>query len=236
MSTILDLVEAIKHLPGRHDQYTHNPHKGAGKGSGASAATTGSVPSSISKQPYTSFDNADRAHEWMTVNEDKPKTDSEAGKVQGYIESGFINMNRLLRGQELREGYGEKPEIKSYIKAVGAYVARNQLPEDLVLWRGTRSDMLTKAIESGQDLVGTTITDKGFKSCSLLRSVSATPTFLKEDNSVIFEIHAPKGATGAITDNRKEAEVILPPSTNYKIMEVHKEKDGASVIVVELVQ
>lgn len=107
--------------------------------------------------------------------------------------------------------------------------AKRQLPQDVVLWRGADFESLAKADVSS--LIGSIVEDKSFIATSPSRDAVdaiAFDAFHAADggNGIVYEIRARAGqhyATPEITAKTGYAEVVLPPGTRFRVLEVHDE-------------
>lgn len=159
--------------------------------------------------------------------------DREKMAIQNYTGSQSTVINQYFR--EGKSGNGGVDDTSKYLDAV---ISRNQLTEDVMLYRGADykaiGGAMAKDILNGNidKYIGATIQDKGYVSTSL----GATTRF---QNKVGFQIKAPKGTNGvyveSITSTAGEQEVILPRGTTFRIVEIKKQ--GSDIeLLVEVVQ
>lgn len=107
--------------------------------------------------------------------------------------------------------------------------SKRQLPEDVTLWRGADFESLAKA--DARSLVGTVIQDNSFIATSPSRDAVDALAFdafdaAKGGNGIVYEIRAKAGqrwVTPEIQAKTGYAEVVLPPGTRFRVLEVHDE-------------
>ena len=140
----------------------------------------------------------------------------------------YENINAVLRGLEpAYEGNNAR-----YVELLSQAINKTNLPENVVLYRGTTKAMLgdLKNLPVEQ-WVGKNISDKAFMSTSLL----SEGAFNKELNLII---KAPKGSKGAfigeMSQYPSEVEVLLNKGQQMIITDVLESSATKTTIVVEL--
>lgn len=161
----------------------------------------------------------------------------ESQALYNYQGSGYARYNNYLRG------LGFKPEkldeIQRNVKWLDdLFASAPALKEDVLVFRGVSSyDAVEKMIADG---IGSVVTDQGFVSTSLLKSVAAD----EFGGGAILEITARSGAkvvplnsfmTRPTALGKVEAEVLLNRGSKFKITDIKPvTPDSPTIIRMEL--
>lgn len=144
-------------------------------------------------------------------------SEDELAALFKYTGTGYIPINRTLRGAELQHPYTW--DIKDAIQKLDSVVDKASLPKELTVYRGVR-DVHLNGIKPG-DL----ITDKGFISTSTEMGVAFGFGTRTGDvpHTGLFKIQLPTGSHAALaTGFSTEQEVILPRDSVYRVTNVEK--------------
>lgn len=180
-----------------------------------------------------SFSSKREANTFFGVNKGdfKDWVNNLSGKEQtaldSYTVSGYAQINRTLRN----DGYSKAPQhIQNSIDEIKNAISRFELKQDIVVYRGVDDNFLggnysSKDIQT--TLIGKTITDKAFSSCSVLRKGAF-------DRPYVLEIRVPRGkGRGAYIDpistGKGEGEFLLQMNTSFKITGARD--DGKKIVV-----
>ena len=151
-------------------------------------------------------------------------TQVEKDTVISYTGSGYKGMNNLLRKGGDYEGVSEKL-LTEKVHDMDKAVYKGTLSTDTVVWRGVGTD-ISATLKAGMKFK-----DNGFVSTSLMAQVSADfAGGERPEERTMIRIKVPKGSHAAIPDGmsniKEEAEVVLPRSTEFKIVSESREKLG----------
>lgn len=162
-------------------------------------------------------------------------TEEESDAIASYVSTGHKDINSYLRGKIDDIWAQDKEDIKHLDSAM-----KNSLIEDTTLYRGIA---INDVLEPGSE-----ITDNGFTSTTLARSVAdrfkVSGLMDSHKNKYVLRINANKGQKGLFpaadaTDGKDirsaEAEFILPRGTNFKVTGT-EDQDGYSYVDVDIVE
>ena len=190
---------------------------------------------------FDAQDNEIDEHYKDTVNDwwNKLPADQRIG-VREYTGSTYTQMNNYLRKNKF--GKGENPYIEKLIRDCERGIAKQKLPESVMVWRKSSAQLLEKLgltyagdpeafVKETQRRVGSTVKDKGFTSTSTKTN--------RWSGSVHYEIKIPKGASAAyvnqISEHEGEMEIIINRGTIYRVTGARTQYiDGGMRPVVEL--
>ncbi|HEY6330146.1 MAG TPA: ADP-ribosyltransferase [Blastocatellia bacterium] len=177
---------------------------------------------------FLEFDDIDEVHEWAKTAFADWKaslTPEEAEAVNFYKGSGYLLMNKYLRG--IKQGPAEhgrgQSDFKKHGAALDKAIARGKLPDGIVVHRGLNSPALFN--KDAAELKGSPYVDKAYISTS--PAIPAAGGFMHGAGPVIMDIKIPAGKTVAYPDlvwQRREAEILLPRGSRFKITSARKEK------------
>ena len=171
-------------------------------------------------------------------------SEAEKSGIKRYTnDMSFKPINDFLRGKISKNQISAKN--KEAIKQISKALEKSSLPEDSILYRGVRGDLISqqfknqeiadlidnvfdeepteKDIEKVQDfLLGKRFIDEGFTSSSYDRNKAF-------DNSpLMFEINTPKGTKALAVDklsNKDEGEILINKGYEYKITKIELKKN-----------
>ncbi len=154
----------------------------------------------------------------------KTISDQEKGALKDYTGNGYAELNKNLRA-----GGAEKKaaEETAFARNLDSAISKSKLPESTVLFRG----IAKHALSQNPNILktGSVITDDGFISTSLKRSVADD---FNKGSGVTVRLYAYKGAYALPLNGGKpetgknlsglpsEHEVLLPRSTSYRVLNV----------------
>ena len=165
--------------------------------------------------------------------------EEEIKGLNKYAGNGYSRLNNSLRTNK-----GELTEAtRATVEQLDSALRRAKVPEDVMVFRGIKSQALAKKLE-----IGAEFHDHAFVSTSLHRSVAEK--FSREGpgkRGAVLEIRVPKGTNAAAFDsiwnggNLKEHELLLPRGSKFRVTGVRKTRDtGTSrgnmkIVSVELI-
>ncbi len=220
--------DAVRHLPGLHDQSSHgrrfkvpgDPKSGLRKAlKGARKAEKPATKAEPRFEPKTVAE-LQKAQDDYLARTGSQLTEDQRFALKAYSLAAYEGMNGWLRG---RKGYENPPDaVKRAVE--DAKSAMIPLQVDAVFERGANWDGLPEGFrdpEKAKQLVGRTIEDPGFLSTSVPGSR------LKVRGQVKLTIEAPKGSKGRfirdVSEIKDEDEYIVAPGSRYKVLEVSGE-------------
>lgn len=197
------------------------------------------------------------SNEYVLVGLNGQESDEFMEKYHNKQLIGSKTMNTMNREQALSINSplrkGEMPTDEKAIKLMNRLekgIQRNELPQDMTLFRGMSSDSFSQMIGGSQEfknakspqdllkatqkLIGKTIEEKGY----LITSASS------DRNAFIFSdigmhIQAPKGLNAYISNYKEESEIILPRGMQLKVVGAKlgkmKAENGNTMTTVQLV-
>ncbi len=164
-----------------------------------------------------------------------PLTKKEAEALKAYTSSGYGAINKLLRKGSVSDTDAMWSELTKKQVYESAHLLKkralaSKIPEDIVTFRAfSRSkEGIAYDIDNGLLPRGSIIKDNGLISTTLdsgrfsprgpIREFAADP-----DKSILSVILTPKGTRGIVTSNMQEAEVILAPGTNFRVIDYYSQ-------------
>lgn len=138
-------------------------------------------------------------------------TDDEKMALDYYTDDGYSYINDALKEESIYDG------VINDIECIDSAMERFELPEDIVVYRGTSMD------EYNDIEVGSLFPGKMYYSTSLFEYVSED--FMNaRDNPVMLEIRVPKGTKslyiGANSYVGDEAELLLSRHLKYRVLKI----------------
>jgi len=206
------------------DEYSRDADTGEfSSGGGSSGKSGGSVPNPEKNQDVFFEKHAKTSK----------LTSDQNHVVHVWASPDFSVVNRSLRGVEI----GYMPDmgmpLDSVVKNLDKAIAGSTLTHELTVNRFV-NDPKVFGVKSPKDLVGKTLTDKGFLATSL-GDVSAGDV---EKGGMLFDIKIPKGSKALyLKPHLKTAkihEVLLPRGTSLKVTGA-KKKAGVWNVTAEIV-
>lgn len=173
--------------------------------------------------------------------------DFEKESIKGYTDLTYNKINTYLRNPKEVYIYRNfnKQEIEKQIQGIDAAISKFDLPNDIVVYRGTNIMEFGKDLNDIEDLkklIGEEITLTGYSSTSTDKGV-ADRDF---DGEVLIEYNIPKGkGKGAylefistmkdLDEDQKESEFLLKRNSKIKINEVEERQDGKILVSAEVI-
>lgn len=187
-------------------------------------------PEKYNADNYSDFSNTDHA----TVTEverdlyktmlPKSESDSEIAAVAYYSGSGYDRINGALRGTE-----PSSPMVEKAVGEIDKVLARSKIPENTIVYRGIKPPFSKKILAAK---VGSVISDPGFASTSLKKSISSN--FATTEGAVL-KILLPAGSPAYVMNGRgashypKEHEILLPRGSRLRVRSI-----AGNVMTVEV--
>ncbi len=150
-------------------------------------------------------------------------TDDEKEALTYYTGSGYVNINRLLSGTY----NGADPAgFARVAEDINRLLQRSVIDRDMVVYRGTRMKYYEDGWEIGD------VHSAGMMTSTTLSRKLATDF----NDEALLEIRVPKGTKGLYADGLsrykdQEAEVLLPPSTKFKVVSRKKTSNGVHIVL-----
>lgn len=168
----------------------------------------------------------------------KTLTPDEREGFKFYTGPFYQNMNQSLRGnlsdflKESTTPAGAE-RVRGHMRATTQALHRNSLPEPIETVRIAR-------FPKGTFKEGAIFRDEGYVSTSLgsdSPNVYANP----DGKTIRFRMQIPEGTKGSYIGGvsgykHKEAEFLLPPGANFKVIKVEKDVNGVDEVTVALIQ
>ena len=148
----------------------------------------------------------------------KPLTNDEKTWLNWYSSDGFRELNDYCINPG-SYGKTQAKHLEKFKSSISSSISKNTLTKDATFYRGVNSKAFKNLIESG-DLKELPIT--AFQSASTSHGIAKTYSGF---DGVILKIRAKKGINvldmnkGKLSLNKTEAEVLLPATGKYKIVE-----------------
>lgn len=149
-----------------------------------------------------------------------------------YLGHNYIAINNELREYFYLQNMYIDDASRKYRRAealkIEQVISRSKIPENVILYRFINDMQYMKHMllqGENQMRVGAMLVDKGFMSTSLVYSA------LKEehDGVVLLRLLCPAGLPGAyvnlLSRRHNEQEVLLPPNSKFKILNIYKNRD-----------
>ena len=168
----------------------------------------------------------------------------EIEALRAYTGMGYDPINDFLRGRPYKLHAMSKPPA-AYTLKIDRALSKSACPEDTLVFRGTSIRTLPRDYwKNPQDLVGKTISEKGYLSASLDKDVVVGEFLHEAPTDVLLVIKTPKGAKGMYVNpvsKAGETEFLMPRDTKLKIISVSQPQgiDGQYYglrIICEVVQ
>lgn len=197
------------------------------------------------------------SNEYVLVGLNGQESDEFMEKYHNKQLIGSKTMNTMNREQALSINSplrkGEMPTDEKAIKLMNRLekgIQRNELPQDMTLFRGMSSNSFSQMIggsqefknakspqdllKAAQKLIGKTIEEKGY----LMTSASSERNIFIF-NDIGMHIQAPKGLNAYISNYKDESEIILPRGMQLKVVGAKlgkmKAKNGNTATTVQLI-
>jgi hypothetical protein len=158
---------------------------------------------------------------WGEVARSLPADVREA--VEYYTSSGYRSINGQLRGAQ------DLPWVEHRIALLDEAIARQGVPEDVIVWRGADSGAF-----SGHpvgDLAGQTFTEDGYLSTALGDTEYTT-------KPVLMKLRVPEGTPALYVDPISsfpgERELLLGRGMSYQVHNVTRMGDGRWLVEAEI--
>lgn len=156
----------------------------------------------------------------------------ERQAIQSYRFGAYIKVNKQLRTGKPQKGTGTSNPTE-VINSLDKVMNDNITTEDTYVWRGMN-------VAPGDLAVGSILKDKGFLSTTKARTTAEHFSWSPPDASssgehkpVLMNIKVPKGSK-ALDFGGGEQEVLLNRNSNMKITNVMTNKNGLTIVNVEL--
>ncbi len=182
------------------------------------------------------FDSTKDANKWAKENVKRSEalTTHENNAVQDYRRQGHLDINHLLRNGSHASITGKRLEnAQAATVRLDSAIAKSTVEKAVIVQRGMTSDA-----KWDQSMVGRTVSDKGFTSTTLDKTIAVSFARSADqklgDRSTIVEIHVPAGSKGLYLKERHESELLLPRGSRFKIVEISKSERGDTRVKVEL--
>jgi hypothetical protein len=150
-------------------------------------------------------------------------TDTEKKALTIYTGSGYTAINKLLSGTY----EGVIPDgLAKATEALNNVLQRSVIDRDMVVYRGTKMKHYEDGWETGD------VHSAGIVNSATISSKLATDF----NDEALLEIRVPKGTKGLYADGLskykdREAEVLLPPNTKFKVVEREKTPKGVHIVL-----
>ena len=142
-------------------------------------------------------------------------TNEEHEAILKYQGSGYLDMNRFLRG-ELESA---SKELRTYITNLQKAIKKVKIKENILVARGTTTSAIGGDWNNIQ--INDTIIDEGFMSTSLREETATVFIDRKRERGILMYVKIPKGTNGVIVDvavnDSWESELLLEPGTKIRI-------------------
>lgn len=158
-----------------------------------------------------------------------------------YTQSGYKNINSALRDRQnfmkSRVHFSIKEETFKNIKHMKNFIDKQELKENIVVYRSIDKSVIEKQVGSLTKSKGKIFSEKAFSSTSPLQE--KVKGFYGKNISVCIEYHIPKGIGRGTYINsvsefeNVEYEYLLNTDTRAKIIELKKEND-MDIVVMEV--
>lgn len=159
-----------------------------------------------------------------------------------YTQSGYININSALRNRKefmnSNIPFYAKEKTFQNIKHMKNFIDKQELKEDIIVYRSVDKSVIENQIGSLTDSKGKIFIEQAFSSTSALQE--RAKGFYAENKSICIEYHIPKGrGRGAYINSASEFEdmeyeFLLNTETKAKIIGFKKENDMDVVIMEAL--
>lgn len=137
------------------------------------------------------------------------------------------NLSKEKIGDKVPEDFMGSDSYRQ-ITTLDSVINKNQLDEDLLLYRKVSKEWLTREGVSFNE--GSIVHEYGFTSTSAVKGNNV----INKTRNVTLEIIAPKGSKAYITENIRESEIILPRNSEFKVISVN-DNNGNPIIRLQLI-
>lgn len=198
----------------------------------------------------TSFETKKQARDYFEKIASKWESslnDFEKESIKGYTDQTYDKINTYLRNPKAVYIYRDfkKEEIEKQIKGIDTAISKFELPNDIIVYRGSNIMEFGKDLNDIEDLkklIGKEITLSGYSSTSTDKGVSDRDF----DGEVLIEYTIPKGkGKGAylefistmkdLDEAQKESEFLLKRNSKININEVSEREDGKILVTARVI-
>lgn len=189
------------------------------------------------KAEYKTFESVPESDKWAEKHYSNWR--DNLSEAEDYAIGAFkLNSYKYINKQLREPGFKTKHEVEGQsvndmIVNIDKALSRTSLPEDVTAYRGFRKN----PYKDNTRLIGSIITDKGFVSASLVKKVTEIHGATWEEG-VMMKLRIPKGTKAGYLDKvrwKKEAELLLPRNSKFKVLSIGKEK-GINMMEVEVIK
>lgn len=188
------------------------------------------------KKYVEGFKDMVSAHTWAFPKYErwiKSLSNEEYRALYRYCAKEHKNINGVLKGTDSNNSN----EVLMMIKTITNAIMRTEVPQNVVVYRG--SDKKSLGIENCElnELEGRIIEEKGFMSTSLVEKV-AMKHVKKHDGGILLKVKASKGAKAGYLGNISEymeAELLFNKNQKMIIEKATKKDDNLIVLECKLV-
>jgi len=151
----------------------------------------------------------------------------------------FRTINNSLRGKKIKLSPSEVAEVEKYTQALTALIKKSKVTKSIKCFRGIGFDSQANFLNFVKNIKkGSTFSDKGFSSVSVSPNVAATFSVVHH-YSITLRINLPAGSSAFMPAEipylkeliPREYELILPPSTRFKVLNITPVVGGTNVIL-----
>lgn len=194
--------------------------------------------------PVETFSTIDYVNEYTwqdkkLVNLETSPSKRELDAAEKYCTTpAFRTINNSLRGK-IKLSPSEADEVEKYIQTLTGLVKKSKVTKSIKCFRGLGFDSQASFLAFMKNIKkGSTFTDKGFSSVSVNSSVASTFSVIHH-YSITLRINLPAGSSAFMPTEipylkeliPREYELILPPSTRFKVLDITTVVGGTNVVL-----